>query len=120
MHFCSLPKLPAENPCCKISNRARTHFRNILLFFPDIPYLRELDFHANPLQKVEANAFEMVPQLVSLDLSQCGIKKIASKAFAQLGQLQKLYLNKNKLTELRQRSVETIQGEPLISGIYFA
>ena len=114
------PNLQKKIPVAKHQNRARTHFRNLLSFFPDIPYLRELDFHANPLQKVEANAFEMVPQLVSLDLSQCGIKKIASKAFAQLDQLQKLYLNKNKLTELRQRSVETIQGEPLISGIYFA
>ena len=40
----------------------------------DIPYLRELRLDSNPLQKVEANAFEMVPQLVHLDLSGCSIK----------------------------------------------
>ena len=32
----------------------------------DIPYLRVLHLDHNPLNKVEANAFEMIPQLVSL------------------------------------------------------
>ena len=47
-----------------------------IFMFPlsDIPYLRELRLDSNPLQKVEANAFEMVPQLVHLDLSGCSIK----------------------------------------------
>jgi Leucine-rich repeat (LRR) protein len=47
------------------------------------------------LQKLEANAFEMVPQLVSLDLTNCNIKKIAAKAFAHLNNLEKLYLSNN-------------------------
>ena len=64
----------------------------------------------NPLQKIEANAFDMIPQLVDLDLSNCGIKRIAAKAFVDLEQLQKVKLNNNKLSELRQRTVDTIQG----------
>jgi hypothetical protein len=35
-------------------------------FFADIPYLRELRLNDNPLQKLEANAFEMIPQLVTI------------------------------------------------------
>ena len=50
----------------------------------------------NPLQKLEANAFEMIPQLVSLDLTSCSIKKVAVKAYAQLNNLEKLYLSNNR------------------------
>lgn len=62
----------------------------------DIPYLRELRLSDNPLQKLEANAFEMIPQLVNLDLTNCNIKKIAVKAFANLQNLEKLYLGNNR------------------------
>ena len=72
--------------------------------------MRELHLGRNPLQKIEANAFDMIPQLVDLDLSNCGIKRIAAKAFVDLEQLQKVKLNNNKLSELRQRTVDTIQG----------
>ena len=70
----------------------------------------------NPLQKVEANAFEMIPQLVSLDLSHCGIKKVAAKAFAQLTSLEKLFLQHNHISELRQKTVESIQGRSTQCG----
>ena len=36
----------------------------MFIFVSDIPYLRELRLNDNPLQKLEANAFEMIPQLV--------------------------------------------------------
>jgi Leucine-rich repeat (LRR) protein len=62
----------------------------------------------------------MIPQLVSLDLSNCGIKYIAPKAFQELDQLQKLLLQKNKLQELRQRTVETIEGEQRLKFDNFA
>ncbi len=68
----------------------------IITIFPDIPYLRDLRLNDNPLQKLEANAFEMIPQLVSLDLTSCGLKKVAVKAFAQLTNLEKLYLSNNR------------------------
>ena len=65
----------------------------------------------NPLQKIEANAFEMIPQLISLDLSDCEIKRIAAKAFSQIIDLEKLYLNNNHIKEIKQKTVETIEGE---------
>ena len=77
----------------------------------DIPYLRSLHLDRNPLQKVEANAFEMIPQLVSLDLSHCNIKRVAARAFAQLTSLEKLFLQHNQISELRQKTVESITGE---------
>ena len=58
--------------------------------------MRDLRLNDNPLQKLEANAFEMIPQLVSLDLTSCSIKKVAVKAFAQLNNLEKLYLSNNR------------------------
>ena len=64
----------------------------------------------NPLQKVEANAFEMIPQLVSLDLSHCDIKRVAAKAFNQIEALEKLYLNSNQIKEIKQKTVDTIRG----------
>ena len=64
----------------------------------------------NPLQKVEANAFEMIPQLVSLDLSHCEIKRVAAKAFNQIEALEKLYLNSNQIKEIKQKTVDTIRG----------
>ena len=84
---------------------------HFFLLLADIPYLRVLHLDHNPLQKVEANAFEMIPQLVSLDLSHCGIKKVAAKAFAQLTSLEKLFLQHNHISELRQKTVESIQGK---------
>jgi Leucine-rich repeat (LRR) protein len=72
--------------------------------------LRELRLSGNPLQKVESDAFEMVPQLVALDLSDCGLRRLAAKAFAHLTQLQKLDLARNKLTEIRHKTVESIAG----------
>ena len=54
----------------------------------------------NPLQKLEANAFEMIPQLVILDLTNCNIKKIAAKAFGQLNSLEKIYLRNNRSVRL--------------------
>ncbi len=63
------------------------------------------------LFQVEANAFEMIPQLVSLDLSYCNIRRVAAKAFAQLGSLEKLFLQHNRITELRQKTVESITGK---------
>ena len=87
-------------------------------FVSDIPYLRDLHLHHNPLQKIEANAFEMVPQLVSLDLSHASIKRVAAKAFSHLGQLQKLTLKNNKLSELRQKTVETIKGNTSLELLF--
>ena len=57
------------------------------------------------------NAFEMIPQLVSLDLSHCNIKRVAARAFAQLTSLEKLFLQHNQISELRQKTVESITGE---------
>ena len=88
------------------------HATNLLSFLiADIPYLRSLHLDRNPLQKVEANAFEMIPQLVSLDLSHCNIKRVAARAFAQLTSLEKLFLQHNQISELRQKTVESITGE---------
>ena len=88
------------------------HATNLLSFpIADIPYLRSLHLDRNPLQKVEANAFEMIPQLVSLDLSHCNIKRVAARAFAQLTSLEKLFLQHNQISELRQKTVESITGE---------
>ena len=88
------------------------HATNLLSFpITDIPYLRSLHLDRNPLQKVEANAFEMIPQLVSLDLSHCNIKRVAARAFAQLTSLEKLFLQHNQISELRQKTVESITGE---------
>ena len=84
--------------------------KNLLIFFSDIPYLRTLHLNHNPLQKVEANAFEMIPQLVSLDLSHCEIKRVAAKAFNQIEALEKLYLNSNQIKEIKQKTVDTIRG----------
>ena len=86
-------------------------FTYFLFYFADIPYLRSLHLDRNPLQKVEANAFEMIPQLVSLDLSHCNIKRVAARAFAQLTSLEKLFLQHNQISELRQKTVESITGE---------
>ena len=83
----------------------------LFFYFADIPYLRSLHLDRNPLQKVEANAFEMIPQLVSLDLSHCNIKRVAARAFAQLTSLEKLFLQHNQISELRQKTVESITGE---------
>ena len=108
---------------CTISNKNLSNerkiifvfrlFSNVIVFvcFPDIPYLRSLHLDRNPLQKVEANAFEMIPQLVSLDLSHCNIKRVAARAFAQLTSLEKLFLQHNQIAELRQKTVESITGE---------
>ena len=87
-----------------------TCFKIILMNnnFPDIPYLRELRLHDNPLQKLEANAFEMVPQLVSLDLTNCNIKKIAAKAFAHLNNLEKLYLSNNTWVQISSILVKAV------------
>jgi len=70
----------------------------------------------NPLQKVEANAFEMVPQLVSLDLKNCRLRRVAARAFESLTQLQKLDLSGNKLTEIRSKTVDTIKGEHFLQA----
>ena len=78
--------------------------------FPDIPYLRDLRLNDNPLQKLEANAFEMIPQLVSLDLTSCSIKKVAVKAFAQLNNLEKLYLSNNRWEQLTDPVRVFIEG----------
>ena len=60
---------------------------------------------------MEANAFDMIPQLIMLDLSYCDIKRVAAKAFSQLEQLQKLNLAHNKLADLRQKTIESIEGK---------
>ena len=84
----------------------------------DIPFLRDLRLNGNPLQKVEANAFEMVPELVSLDLSSCGLRRVAARAFSHLTTLQKLDLSGNRLAELRQKTVDTIRGEGSRGEVY--
>ena len=92
-----------------------TKYISLTFSIPDIPYLRSLHLERNPLQKVEANAFEMIPQLVSLDLSHCNIKRVAARAFAQLTSLEKLFLQHNHIAELRQKTIESIIGEKSIA-----
>ena len=93
----------------------------------DIPYLRELALNNNPLQRIEGHAFEMVPQIVALDVSGkvklakysqfdsdfvegCQIKKISARAFHNIASLQRLHLHNNKLEEIRQKTVDSMEG----------
>ena len=101
-----------------ISNVMVAIIHGHLLFFSDIPYLRELHLNRNPLQKVEANAFVMVPELVSLDLSHCNIKRIAAKGFAQLNSLEKLYINHNEIRELKRATVDTFKGNYIVNPFF--
>ena len=39
------------------------------------------------------------------------IKRVAARAFAQLTSLEKLFLQHNQISELRQKTVESITGE---------
>lgn len=70
--------------------------------------LRELTLASNPIQKVEALAFNATHSLTKLDLSHCDIANIAPDAFRQLDSLHALKLNGNRLAELRPRTIETL------------
>ncbi|KAL5278890.1 kek1.2 family protein [Megaselia abdita] len=86
---------------------------NLLLRVPSealgfTPSLRDLNLGGNHILKIGGHAFQSTPALHKLDISNCGIHTISPHAFEGNVELNSLKINGNKLTELRTKTIDSL------------
>lgn len=86
---------------------------NLLLSVPSealsfTPSLRDLNLGGNHILKIGGHAFQSIPALHKLDISNCGIHTISPLAFEGNSALNSLKINGNKLTELRTKTIDSL------------
>lgn len=86
---------------------------NLLMSVPSealsfTPSLRDLNLGGNHILKIGGHAFQSTPALHKLDISNCGIHTISPHAFEGNIELNSLKINGNKLTELRTKTIDSL------------